>query len=101
LIEDIKTIVLLGLMAIASAYIRYKGFFQATVDALLAFWFGYGVYLALDYAALSGATRSGISCIVILFSRPLYDWINEFIRLHLSRLIEQHIGSGKNDGKGI
>lgn len=93
MIEDLKTIVVLGLVAIASAYIRFKGFFQASVDAILAFWFGYGVYLALDYAALSGATRSGISCIVILFSRPLYDWINEFIRLRLTRIVEKGLNN--------
>ena len=93
--EDLKTMVLFGLVAIASAYIRFKGFFQASVDAILAFWFGYGVYLALDYATLSGATRSGIACIVILFSRPLYDWINEFIRLRLTRIVEK--GLNNND----
>lgn len=41
------------LMAIASAYIRYRGFFQATLDAVLAFCMGYIMYLLLDYAALS------------------------------------------------
>ena len=87
MIYDIKTVMLFVLMAIASAYIRYKGFFQATIDAVLAFCMGYIMYLLLDYAALSGATRSGISCVVILFSRTLYEWGNEFIKTKLSALI--------------
>lgn len=91
MIEDFKTLVVFVLMAIASAYIHYKGIFQASVDALLAFCMGYTMYLLLDYASLSGATRSGISCVVILFSRTLYDWINDFIRTQLSNLIEKRI----------
>lgn len=79
------------LMAIASAYVHYKGFFQATIDAVLAFCMGYIMYLLLDYAALSGATRSGISCVVILFSRTLYDWFNDFIQTKLSTIIEKRL----------
>ena len=79
------------LMAIASAYVHYKGFFQATIDAVLAFCMGYSMYLLLDYAALSGATRSGISCVVILFSRTLYDWFNDFIQTKLSTIIEKRL----------
>lgn len=41
MIDDLKTIVLFMLMAIASAYVHYKGFFQATIDAVLAFCMGY------------------------------------------------------------
>ena len=87
MIEDMKTLVLFVLMAIASAYIRFRGFFQATIDAVLAFWSGFGVYLALDYAALTGATRCGIACIMMLYSRPIYDWLNEFIHTKLTALI--------------
>lgn len=95
MIYDLKTLMLFVLMAIASAYIRYRGFFQATLDAVLAFCMGYIMYLLLDYAALSGATRSGISCVVILFSRTLYEWGNEFIKTKLSTLIAGK--AGKND----
>ncbi len=91
MIDDLKTIVLFMLMAIASAYVHYKGFFQATLDAVLAFCMGYIMYLLLDYAALSGATRSGISCVVILFSRTLYDWFNDFIQTKLSTIIEKRL----------
>ncbi len=91
MIDDLKTIVLFMLMAIASAYVHYKGFFQATIDAVLAFCMGYIMYLLLDYAALSGATRSGISCVVILFSRTLYDWFNDFIQTKLSTIIEKRL----------
>lgn len=95
MIEDLKTIVLFVLMAIASAYIHYKGFFQATLDAVLAFCMGYSMYLLLDYVSLSisGATRSGISCVVILFSRTLYDWINNFIQTKLSGILEKKINN--------
>lgn len=96
--EDFKTIMLFALMAVASAYIRYKGFFQATVDALLAFWFGYAMYLLLDYSTLSGASRTGISCILMLFSRPLYDWVENFIRTELTNLLKLKISTkGKNN----
>lgn len=91
MIDDLKTIVLFMLMAIASAYVHYKGFFQATIDAVLAFCMGYIMYLLLDYAALSGATRSGISCVVILFSRTLYDCFNDFIQTKLSTIIEKRL----------
>lgn len=88
MIEDLKTVGVFVLMAIASAYIRYHGFVQATIDAVLAFCMGYITFLVLDYWELSGATRCGLSCVVIMFARPLYDWINNFIRDRLNDFIE-------------
>ena len=68
-----------------------------TLDAVLAFCMGYIMYLLLDYAALSGATRSGISCVVILFSRTLYEWGNEFIKTKLSTLIAGKAGKNERE----
>ncbi|MBO6289610.1 MAG: hypothetical protein J6N45_04725 [Alphaproteobacteria bacterium] len=97
MINDAKIIMLLVLVSIASAYIRFKGFFQATVDAVLAFWFGYGMYCLLDYFTISGACRTGISCIVMLYARPLYDWGETFIRTQLTNFVTKYKKGGKDD----
>ena len=97
MINDAKIIMLLVLVSIASAYIRFKGFFQATVDAVLAFWFGYGMYCLLDYFTISGACRTGISCIVILYARPLYDWGETFIRTQLTNFVMKYKKGDKDD----
>lgn len=97
MIEDMKTLVLFVLIAIASAYIRFRGFFQATIDAVLAFWFGYGMYCLLDYFIISGACRTGISCIVMLYARPLYDWGETFIRTQLTAFVTKYKKGGKDD----
>lgn len=91
--NDFKIILLLAGMAVASAIIRFKTFTQLCIDALLGFTMGYSFYLMLSLWITDGATRSGISGLIILCSRPLYDWANSFIRNKLSDLIMK----GKED----
>lgn len=89
MIEDLKIVALLVMMAIASAFIRFKNMTQFFIDAVLGFVMGYSFYLLLAYWISDGATRSGFCGIIILCSRPLYDWLNMFIRKKLTDLIER------------
>ena len=91
MIEDLKILGLLVLMALASAFIRFKSLAQFMTDAVLGFVMGYSFYLLLSYWVEDGATRSGFCGIIILCSRPLYDWANAFIRTKLSELIDKKI----------
>ncbi|MBQ7660160.1 MAG: hypothetical protein IJS26_05460 [Alphaproteobacteria bacterium] len=89
MIDDIKVVLFLIAAAIASAIIRFKGLTQVFIDAVLGFVMGYSFYLLLGFWVLDGATRSGFCGIIILCSRPLYDWANEFIVHKLTDLIER------------
>jgi len=89
MIDDIKVVLFLIAAAIASAIIRFKGLMQVFIDAVLGFVMGYSFYLLLGFWILDGATRSGFCGIIILCSRPLYDWANEFIVHKLTDLIER------------
>lgn len=91
MIDDLKVLGLLLIMATASAFVRFKSFTQFMTDAVLGFIMGYSFYLLLGYWILDGATRSGFCGIIILCSRPLYDWINTFIREKLSEIVERKI----------
>lgn len=91
MIEDLKILGLLVFMALASAFIRYKSFIQFLTDAILGFVMGYSFYLLLSYWIADGATRSGFSGIIILCSRPLYDWLNSFIRNKLNNIIDKKV----------
>lgn len=91
MIEDLKILGLLVLMALASAFIRFKSLTQFMTDAVLGFVMGYSFYMLLSYWVEDGATRSGFCGIIILCSRPLYDWANVFIRTKLSELIDKKI----------
>lgn len=89
MIDDIKVVLFLIMAAIMSAIIRFKGLTQVFIDALLGFVMGYSFYLFLGFWISDGATRSGFCGLIILCSRPLYDWANEFIVHKLTDLIER------------
>ncbi|MBP5615328.1 MAG: hypothetical protein J6X42_02085 [Alphaproteobacteria bacterium] len=91
MVDDIKVVLFLTAAAIASAVIRFKSLAQFFIDAVLGFVMGYSFYLLLAFWIEDGATRSGFCGIIILCSRPLYDWINTFIRHKLTDLIERNI----------
>ena len=96
IIDDLKVIGFIVVTAVLSAVIRFKTLTQMCLDALLGFVMGYSFYLMLGYFIDDGATRSGFVGLIILVSRPLYDWVNSFIRIYLSTIIAQKFGA-KND----
>ena len=89
MIDDLKVIGFIVITAVISAVIRFKTLTQVCLDALLGFVMGYSFYLLLGYFIQDGATRSGFAGLIILVSRPLYEWANMFIRYNLSQLIKQ------------
>lgn len=90
-IDDLKIVLFLVGMAIVSALVRFKNFVQFFLDAALGFAMGYSFYLLLGMWIEDGATRSGFVGILILCSRPIYDWMNNFIRTKLTKMIERKI----------
>lgn len=90
-IDDLKILGFLIMMAIISALVRFKNFVQFFLDAALGFAMGYSFYLLLGMWIADGATRSGFVGILILCSRPLYDWMNNFIRTKLTKLLEKKV----------
>ena len=93
MIDDMKVIAFIIVTAVISAVIRFKTLTQMCFDALLGFAMGYSFYLLLGYFITDGATRSGFVGLIILVSRPLYDWADNFIRVNLSLLIEKKFGN--------
>lgn len=91
MIDDLKIWLFLMGMAVISAFIRFKNVFQFFLDAALGFAMGYSFYLLLGKWIEEGATRSGFVGLVILCSRPLYDWIDKFIRTKLTKVLERKI----------
>ena len=89
MIDDVKVVLFLIAAAIMSAVIRFKSLAQFFIDALLGFLMGYSFYLLLGFWIDDGATRSGFCGIIILCSRPIYDWANVFIKNKLTELIER------------
>ncbi len=91
MIEDIKVLFFLTMAAILSAIVRFKSLTQLFIDGVLGFLMGYSFYLLLGFWVSDGATRSGFCGIIILCSRPLYDWANAFIRDKLNDLIDRSV----------
>ena len=91
MIEDLKIVFTLFVMAMMSAFVRFKSLAGFFTDASLGFLMGYSFYLLLGLWVEDGATRSGFCGIIILCSRPLYDWLNVFIRDKLTEIVERKI----------
>lgn len=90
MIGDLKVVLFIVMAAVLSAVIRFKSLAQFCIDAVLGFIVGYCCYLFLGFWVADGAVRSGFVGIVILESRPLYDWAEAFIKTKLSELLERH-----------
>ena len=91
MIDDVKVVLFLIAAAFMSAVIRFKSLVQFFVDAVLGFLMGYSFYLLLGLWVEDGATRSGFCGLIILCSRPLYEWANMFIRTKLTQMIEEKL----------
>lgn len=91
MIDDLKIVFTLFVMAMMSAFVRFKSLAGFFTDASLGFLMGYSFYLLLGLWVEDGATRSGFCGIIILCSRPLYDWLNVFIRDKLTEIVERKI----------
>ncbi|MBR1915340.1 MAG: hypothetical protein IJ830_02740 [Alphaproteobacteria bacterium] len=89
MIDDLKVLLFLTAAAIVSAVVRFKSLAGFFTDAVLGFMMGYSFYLLLGLWVEDGATRSGFCGIIILCSRPLYEWANCFIRHKLSKILEE------------
>ena len=74
-------------VCLMTGIIRYETKKQFFKNMLIAIVIGSSCYLALNYWINDSRTRVGITGLVILCSRPLYDWINSFIRDWLTKLI--------------
>lgn len=74
-------------VCLMTGIIRYETKKQFFKDMLIAIVMGSSCYLALNYWINDSRTRVGISGLVILCSRPLYDWMNSFIKDWLTKLI--------------
>ena len=92
MINDLKiTLFLLG-MAIVSSLVRMKNytsykFRNFCIDSILGFVMGYSCYLLLSHWIIDGATRAGVTGMVVLWSRPIYDWVEQFITTQLSKIV--------------
>lgn len=91
MIEDIKLIAMLLGVAIMSAIVRYKTFVHAISDTVLGFVTGYVGYLVLSYFDISNECRSGVSGVLIMYARPLYDFINMAISTKLGEWMDYRI----------
>lgn len=92
MLEDLKLLLTFFIMALISAIVRFKTFTQAAVDTLLGFSMGYIMFLMLDFTEFSGASKCGFACAAILWSRPLYDAVANFITKYLHRVVDKLLG---------
>lgn len=87
LILDLTILGFFIFVCIATGVFRYETRKQFVQDTILGFAIGCSCYLLLNYWFEDTKTKVGITGIVILCSRPLYDWANVFIRDWLTKLI--------------
>lgn len=100
LIIDLTILGFFIFVCLGSSTFRYENRLQFLKDALLGFIIGCSCYLLLNNWFEDTRTRVGITGIVILCSKPLYDWANAFIKDWLTKLImkrkKQHIEENYN-----
>ena len=87
LIVDLTILGFFIFVCIAAGVSRYENKLQFLKDVLLGFAIGSSCYLLLNYWFEDTKTKVGITGIIILCSKPLYDWANTFIRDWLTKLI--------------
>ena len=89
-------------MAIMSSIIRMKNYTtyklkNFCIDSILGFVMGYSRYLLLSHWIDDEATRAGFTGMVILWNKPIYDWVEQFITKELSKLIFKKVTNKDED----
>lgn len=102
MINDFKIILFLIGTAVVSSLVRMKNYTtykmkNFCIDSILGFVMGYSCYLLLSQWISDGATRAGFTGMVVLWSRPIYDWVEQFISKELSKIIAKKITDKKDD----
>lgn len=102
MINDLKIIIFLIGMAIVSSLIRMKNYTtyklkNFCIDSILGFVMGYSCYLLLSHWIEDEATRAGFTGMVVLWSKPIYDWVEQFITKELSKVIIKKITNKDED----
>ena len=102
MINDLKIIFFLMGMAVVSSLVRMKNYTtykikNFCIDSILGFVMGYSCYLLLSQWISDGATRAGFTGMVVLWSRPIYDWVEQFITKELSKVIIKKISDKSDD----
>lgn len=102
MINDLKIIFFLMGMAVVSSLVRMKNYTtykikNFCIDSILGFVMGYSCYLLLSQWISDGATRAGFTGMVVLWSRPIYDWVEQFITKELSKVIVKKISDKSDD----
>ena len=97
-----RIIIFLIGMAIVSSLVRMKKYTtyklkNFCIDSILGFVMGYSCYLLLSQWIGDGATRAGFTGMIVLWSRPIYDWVEQFISTQLSKIIVKKILDKKSD----
>lgn len=87
LIVDLTILFFFIFMCIVSGFFRYETKKQFLKDCLLGFAIGCSCFLLLNNWFEDPKTKVGITGIIILCSKPLYDWANTFIKEWLTKLI--------------
>lgn len=101
MINDLKIIIFLIWVALMSSLVRMKNYTSYKtknfcIDSILGFVMGYSCYLLLGQWVTDGATRAGFTGMVVLWSRPIYDWVEQFVTKELSKVIIKKV-SNKED----
>jgi len=102
MINDLKIIIFMMVMAVVSSLVRMKNYTTYKLknfftDSILGFVMGYSCYLLLSQWITDGATRAGFTGMVVLWSRPIYDWVEQFITKELTKVITKKIVDKKSD----
>ena len=87
LILDLTILGFFLFICLVMCVLRYENRTQFIKDFLLGFAIGCSCYLLLNNWFTDIKTKVGITGVIILCSRPLYEWINVFIKEWLTKFI--------------
>ena len=87
LIVDLTILGFFIFVCIMAGTFRFENKKQFLIDIMLGFTIGCSCYLLLNNWFEDTRTKVGITGIVIICSRPLYEWANIFIKDWLTKII--------------
>lgn len=88
MVTEIKVLLMFLGLSVLSAIVRYKTFLGACLDTILGFLMGCTAYHLLSFWQLEDEFRCGCVGVIILFARPLYDTLENFINNKLIDVVE-------------
>lgn len=93
--KDLETLIFIGVVAMGTALYKFTSWLQFMKDGILGFIIGMVSVMILSYFDLPKYVEGGLGGAFVLWSKPFYEMVWNFILNKLPEIISKRISNDK------